>query len=395
MKILIVTPTYYPDVNGAAYFAQRLAQYLRKREHGVLVIAPSRSMRHETYESDGVSVFGIRSFPVFINNFRIAQSFFVKELLCEKIKDFSPDVIHLQSHFLFNKTAMNIAKELKIPLIGTNHFMPENLIHYLPLPKKAKKYIRKLAWNQFLDIFKKLDIVTTPTQTGSKMLKEIGFSKEVHSLSNGIDLNIFNPKNDGQYLRQKYHLPENPLILYLGRLDREKNINLLIEAFAQALKKIDAHFVIAGIGAEEKNLKKTAERLNIANSVTFTGFVSNEDKPNLYTLADCFVIAGIAELQSIATMEAMASGLPIIAVNAMALPHLVKHGKNGFLFKLEDVPSVAKYIIQILSNRALRDKMSQKSLEMIKEHDINASIFEFESLYQSLIDKYEKSFIKV
>ncbi len=332
MKILIVGPTFYPDVNGASYFTQRLARYLYKTGHSILVIAPSRFMRNENYDLNGVSVFGVRSFPTFINGFRIAQSIFIKKEIRKKIKEFSPDIIHLQSHLIFSKTVMKIARELKIPVIGTNHFMPENLTHYLHLPERIENYIKRWAWGGFLKIFEKLDAITTPTETGAKLLTEIGLTRTVSPISCGVDLKIFNPQNDGSYLRKKYNLPEKLSLLYLGRLDKEKNVDVFLEAFVLALRKIDAHFVIAGFGAEEKNLRELTVRLKIEKSVTFTGFVTDEDKPNLYRIADCFAIAGVAELQSIATMEAMASGLPVIAVNATALPHLVKHGDMASYF---------------------------------------------------------------
>jgi len=387
MKILIVGPTFYPDINGASYFTQRLAQYLYKNNHTVLVVAPSRFIHNESYDLNGVSVFGIRSFPIFINGFRIAQSIFIENTLRKKIKEFSPDVIHLQSHLIFSKAVLKIAREMKIPIMGTNHFMPENLLHYLHLNKKSGNYVKQFAWKDFLKVFEELDAVTTPTETGAKLLTEIGLSKTATPISCGIDLKIFNPQNDGHYLKEKYNLPEKPTLLYLGRLDKEKNVNVLLKAFDLSLKKIDAHFVIAGLGAEEVNLRNLVRALKIKKSVTFTGFVSDKDKPNLYKIADCFIIAGIAELQSIVTMEAMASGLPVIAVDAMALPHLVKHQKNGFLFQLDDVESISEYIVNILSDEEMRNRMSKKSLEIIKDHDINKMINKYELLYNKILNR--------
>ena len=387
MKILIVGPTFYPNVNGASYFTQGLAHYLYKRGHSILVIAPSRFIRDENYNLDGVSVFGARSFPTFTNGFRIAQSIFIKNKIREKIKEFSPDVIHLQSHLVFGRAIVKIAKEFQIPVVGTNHFMPENLIHYFYLPGKVENYIIRWAWKGFLKIFEKIDAVTTPTEIGAKLLADIGLTKTVVSISNGVDLKIYNPQNNGNYLRRKYNLPEKSTLLYLGRLDKEKNVDVLLKAFALAVKKFDAHFIIAGIGAEEKNLRKLTAELKIKKLVTFTGFVAEKDKPYLYRIADCFAIAGIAELQSIVTMEAMASGLPVIAVKAMALPHLVRHGENGYLFKIDEVKLIAGYIINIFSNKELRNRMSEKSLEIIKEHDIDKIIEKYETLYTKIINR--------
>ena len=387
MKILIVGPTFYPDVNGASYFTQRLASYLHARGNSVLVIAPSRYMRNELYDLRGVAVFGIRSFPTFINKFRVAQLVFIKKVLRRKIKRFAPDVIHLQSHLVFGKAVVEIAEELGIPVVGTNHFMPENLLHYLHMPEKIELGIKRFLWGGFSGVFDRVDAVTTPTKTGAKLLADVGFGKKVTALSCGIDLKIYTPKNDGNYLKKKYNLPDKPTLLYLGRLDKEKNVEVLLRAFALALKKVDIHFVIAGFGVEEPNLRELVASLEIEDAVTFTGFVTDKDKPYLYRVADCFAIAGIAELQSIVTMEAMASGLPVIAVDAMALPHLVRHGKNGYLFKLKEVKTISKYIISLLSDPKLRKQMSKKSLELIKEHGIEKMMDRYEAIYKDVIDK--------
>jgi len=385
MKILIVAVTFYPNVNGASYFTQRLARYLHEKGHEVLVIAPSRFLRHENYNLNGVRVFGVRSFPMFLNGFRIAQSFLIKGVIRKKIKEFKPDVIHLQSHLVFSKATIAAARELKIPVVGTNHFMPENLTPYLHLPEFFEKWLIGSAWRYFLKIFSQVDAVTTPTLTGAKLLANIGLKKEVIPISCGIDFKIFNPLNNGDYLKAKYNLPDKPILLYLGRLDKEKNVNELIDAFALVLKKVDAHFLIAGFGAEEENLKKQAERLKIKDAVTFTGFVSDEDKPNFYAVADCFAIACLVELQSIVTMEAMASGLPVAAVDALALPHLVRDGENGCLFPPRDIGRLSDCLTSILSDRNLRVRMSEASLNIIKEHDINNIIIKYEEIYNQVI----------
>ena len=112
----------------------------------------------------------------------------------------------------------------------------------------------------------------------------------------------------------------------------------------------------------------------------------DEDLPNLYKIADCFIIAGTAELQSLVTMEAMASGLPVVGVNAMALPELIHDGENGYLFELDNIESLTQSLIKILSDEKLRKQMGDKSLEIIQAHDINNSMVTFESLYQSMLN---------
>jgi len=262
--------------------------------------------------------------------------------------------------------------------------MPENLVSYLRLPKKVEKAVSKTGWRYFRMVYGKLDMVTSPTETAVQLLDQIGLNKKAVAVSCGIDLKRFNPQNSGDTIRAKFSLPAVPTLLYLGRLDKEKNVDILLNAFSMLTKKIDAHFVIAGKGAEKENLEELAKILGIYNKVTFTGFVGDQELPFIYRVADCFVIGGIAELQSIVTMEAMASGLPVIAVNAMALPELVIHEKNGYLFDITEKEKLADYMFKILSNKTLQKEMSQKSLDFIQKHDIENSLSAYENIYREV-----------
>ncbi len=122
MKILLATDNYYPNVNGAAYFAQRHAFQLKKLGHEVLVVAPSRKYFDETFEHEGIAIFGIKSFP--IERIRAPIPLVINGSIKRVIKKFKPDIIHIQSHFSIARRAAHIGDELGIPVIGTNHFMP-------------------------------------------------------------------------------------------------------------------------------------------------------------------------------------------------------------------------------------------------------------------------------
>lgn len=388
MKILLATDTYYPDVNGAAYFTYRLATLLAKRGHNVSVMCPSRSFRNTVSNDKDVTVYGIRSIPVPIyRNFRISP-LFISGAVAGAVREISPDIIHIQNHFLIGKEVVSAANKLGIPVIGTNHFMPENLVHYLHLPLIAARWAQKLAWKQFVRVFEHLDFVTTPTKTAATLLVKAGLHKDVVPVSCGIDLERFKPSNDGLYLKRKFAIPtDKPVLLYVGRLDKEKRIDIILRALPDISRVTSVHLVIAGLGKEKQNLEELTEKLGVQKAVTFTGFVPDADLQNIYRIADLFVTAGIAELQSIVTMEAMASGLPVVAVNAMALPELVHDGENGYLFSDGDSRMLAKRIIAILANQAMRDEMSRKSLEIIRNHDINRIIEKYESIYSQTINR--------
>lgn len=386
MKILIASDTYYPHVNGASYFTQRLAQWLVQHGHEVRVVAPSPEFAQKNYAQAGVEIIGVPSFSLLIHqNFRAAVPWGLKRFLREVIYHFSPDVVHLQDHFMIGRAMARVAKEQGVPLVATNHFMPENLLHYFPVPAKLRGWAQKLAWGDFDKVFRQADVVTTPTKTAANLLKQVQLGKEVRVLSCGIDRNTFQPRAAREDLRQKWNLGGGPYLLYVGRLDQEKNIDLILRALSNIPSEKRPTFLIAGRGAEELNLKGLVQRLYLEQSVRFLGFVSNEDLPGLYNLAQAFVIAGTAELQSLVTLEAMASGLPIIGVNAMALPELVHSGKNGYLFAKGSEVELAQVIEKLMSNEALRKTMGKESLEIVKMHDLDAMGRAYEEIYSRLV----------
>ena len=394
MKILISTDTYPPHTNGASYFTGRLAHQLKARGHEVLVIGPSTSFSTEYSERNGIRVFGVRTFALpgslMVHKFRSALPFGDKKKIERAIKDFNPDIVHFQGHFFISKKVFKIVKKNKIPKIGTNHFMPDNLTHYLHLPKKIEKKINDFMWKDFRNVFNHLDMVTSPTRTAAHLVKVNGFSKDVHAISCGIDLVRFHPSKKDEALRKKYNLPDVPLLFYVGRVDKEKNLDFVLKAVAQVPDTIQFHFALGGNGVEKKKLEALVKKLGLSDRVTFLGFIPDEDLPGVYATSAAFINAGTAELQCIAMMEAMASGLPVLGVNAVALPELAHHGENGFLFEMGDVAALAAHIAHMFSNEAERKAMGKKSLEIIEHHDIHKAMEQYEIIYDTVI-KNKKS----
>lgn len=385
MRILFGTDNFYPNVNGAANFTYALINGLVERGHDIHVIAPSQKFKNMVTRNNGITVHGIRSMmiPKIIHPSGLRISLPVSSIKIKKmVEEIKPDVIHIQDHFILGSKVANAGRKLGIPMMGTNHFMPENFIHYLQPFNFAKIPLSKIAWKAFINVYKNLDLITVPTKTAALMIKNLGLKNPITIISCGIDLRRFNPKNNGAYLKKHYKISNfKPIVLFVGRLDKEKNIDVLIKAFAKVLTSIDAQLVIAGSGKEKLNLVTLSKKTGNYKNITFTGFVPDKDLPYLYTIADVFAIASIAELQSIATLEAMASGLPVVAAKVMALPELVHDGKNGFLFNNGDIDDLAGKIMQILKNPNLAKKMSGMSLKIISQHNINQTIKKYKEIY--------------
>jgi glycosyltransferase involved in cell wall biosynthesis len=176
--------------------------------------------------------------------------------------------------------------------------------------------------------------------------------------------------------------------LYTGRINAEKNLDVLVKAIPQVVKEIDAHFLFCGSGGRYKQeMIQLAEELQVSDHTTFIDFLDWNDYPNIYSLADVFAIPAEAELQSIVTMEALASGLPVVAVDKGALPELVNL-QNGLLFEPKNSEQMAQHIVRILSDKKLRSSMRKKSLELIKQHSIETVCSQYEKVYETVIEEY-------
>lgn len=386
MKILQVLDSYPPDLNGGAYFTHRLSKQLRLMGHDVMVICPSLSRRSYFDSYEGIKLFRVKSYPVlFYRNFRVSIPLGISESIRQVINEFKPDVVHLQGRFFLGDMCSKIAVELGLPMVATNHFMPENFFHYTRLPQFFYKWFSTLAYAWVHGMFRRAQIWTAPTTTAVELLKKHGFSKKIHAISCGIDLQLFGFKKGGQLIPEE--IRQFPLMLYAGRIDKEKNLPVVIDALAILQAFAPCKLIIVGDGAERESLQKYIKGLNLCEQVYFCGYLSDADYPGIFSEVDCFVHAGTAELQSIVTLEALASGLPVVAAKSIALPELVVHGVNGFLFEPNKAQEAADYLRKILWNTELRIKMGRESSRISQAHDISITGAKFVALYKRAMNE--------
>jgi 1,2-diacylglycerol 3-alpha-glucosyltransferase len=389
MRILIVTETYAPNVNGSALATERLAKGLSSRGHIVSVVAPSTNFRHNTSKQGKLTIYRLRSILVQkTQEFRVSPQLLHAREFNDIVLEVKPDIIHINNPGFIAWTAISVAKDHYIPIIGTGHFMAENLTHYLRLPNQIEKILNTSVWKAYAKFYGRLNLIVSPTPTAANLLKKLKVNAKIEVISNGLDLKKFNPNNKGAYLKKRFNLPKKTIILYLGRVDKEKNIDVLIEALANLKNRNDFHALIVGKGKEELKLKKMAQRLDVSDLVTFAGHLPKDDLPNIYRAADIFVMPGTAELQSLVTMEAMASGLPVVGANAVALPHLIKTSRNGYLFKPGNVNDLSAKLKLLLDSSEKRRKMGKKSREIIKDHDAEKVLEKTEKIYTRVIKSY-------
>jgi glycosyltransferase involved in cell wall biosynthesis len=262
--------------------------------------------------------------------------------------------------------------------------MPENILRYLPLPKFLENKFKQRLWKDAGKVLEHFDHVTTPTRRAAQLLESAAGIENVLAISCGIDATNFT--NTTPTTNKPFR------ILFLGRLDWEKHIHNLLRAVAKLPAEIDVQVEIAGDGNQRKYLTELAVELQIADKVKFLGHISEEELPLAYERATVFAMPSIAELQSIATMEAMASGRPVIAANAMALPHLVHDGDNGYLFEPDDVDGFSEKLLKIATaDQEELNRLSENSIHLIQSHDIKKTLAIFEGLYRGDQDARRES----
>lgn len=380
LTILIAADTFAPHVNGAARFAERLAAGLVARGHDVHVMAPSATRRRhgrfvEEIEGEKLTMHRLPAWRYYPHDWLTFVIPWMSKFHARRVlKAVQPDVAHIQSHIVIGRGVTRIARKRGIPVIATNHVMAENVLDFTTLPPLIDKLVVKLAWDDAKRTFDMTRAVTTPTRKAADFLEATVDISGVIPISCGIDRTRYTPVIAPR---------EKNRVLFVGRLTTEKQIDVILRALTRLDPALDVTFDIVGGGDQRKNLEALTQELGLADRVTFHGLVDEGTLRELYSRASVFAIASIAELQSIATMEAMASALPVVAANAVALPHLVHDGENGHLFEPGDDEELAARLTDILTaSPGEYERMQRSSLDGVAIHDINRTLDTFEALYR-------------
>lgn len=387
MRILIGSESFYPNVSGVAVTAQNLASHLAGQGHEVAVLAPSirPADGHERY-SEGFSVYRFSSIRnPFRKGFRVTMHPYKKILGI--VRTWKPDVIHLQDPASICSCLAKAARQCGVPVVISHHFTLGFIMSYLSLLKPLQNYSNAQITRYLKDFYNRCQYVVCPSELVKAWLISVGVTTPVTVVSNGVNLERFYSYDTPDSTRASLGLPDLPIVLYVGRIDREKSLDTLLKAAPTILNNHPAHFVFCGGGSLLERLKKQTARSGLANHVTFCGQLDHQDEtlPRIYQLADCFVMPSCCETQSIVTLEAMAAGLPVVAAAAGALPELVANGENGYLFRPGDPCDLAHKISLILDNPVLANKMGINSIERVLKHDINLNMQQIEHIYEGLV----------
>jgi 1,2-diacylglycerol 3-alpha-glucosyltransferase len=384
MKILFTTESYYPIIDGGAVAQHRLVHALRERGHDVRVIAPGPTWRSSISNDNGSLIYRPSSLKLpFYMNGKYPFSPFPLPSVRRIINEFDPDVINACSPYPISLSALAIAKQQDIPCVGSIHILPENMLAPI-LNTFLYQRVLTYTWSYLIGFYNRVTWATVPTQTGAEMYLARGLRTPVTAISNGVNTAVFHPRSDGGYLHEKLGVPQKPLVLYAGRMSHEKNVDVLIKAIPLVLKELDAHFLFCGSGSLKPKMMELAASLGVSDHTTFINFLSDEDYPVVFSLPDVFVMPGESELQSIVTLEALASGVPVVVADKGAVREFAADGA-GLSFHPQDSTHLASQLVKVLGDESLRRSMKEKCVAQSRAHAMSAVAEQFEKIYLGLI----------
>ncbi|KAA3645527.1 MAG: glycosyltransferase [Chloroflexi bacterium] len=391
MRILIAGTTYYPAINGQAIFTANLAEGMARRGHQVFVATqydpkqPGNSThnRVEIYRAPAISLERLYA--------EAYVSLFPKAFLRELFEEIKPEVVHIQDHSPIGLACLSLAEKNNIPAVFTSHFVPKNYTAQVKWLDRLGFISEPVLWLWAWLAYRRVKYATAQSDYAVRMLREHGVRGHICKVSCGIDVEHFSVLDgfNKKLWQQKYDVDTGArLLLFLGRVDRDKNLGVLIEAIqkvkADGVVNESFQLLVAGKGNALEDMQQLAKNLELDNEVRFLGYVPIEDLPELYHLADLFIMPSEVELLSISTVQAMASCLPVLAARRGALPELVTEGGNGDLFDGQDVNDVARAISEVLAKPEAWSQMGEESRERAQVHSMEAAMDGYEQIYRRL-----------
>lgn len=385
MNIGLFTETYYPEINGVATSVYMLKTEMEKRGHQVYVFTTTTPGAPD-FEHN---VFRVPSLPcVFITERRVGM--FYSSKLAHIIKKLDLDVIHTHTEFSLGVFGRIMARELRIPIVHTYHTIYEDYTHYV-----NKLHIRsvELRARAFVRMFSKIccntvEKVIVPTQKVKELLSGYEVVKDIEVIPTGIDLhkfdkNCFSPDDiNGQ--RRRLGIQEGEkVILYLGRISAEKNIEEIICGIPEyfACHK-DVKFLIVGDGPDRERLESLSRELDLTERIIFAGAQPWDSIGLFYQLGDVFVSASNSETQGLTFIEAMASGLPVVAKEDPCLNDILKSGYNGYVFSARE--EMRDGLEKVLHGD-FKEAYGENSIKMAQRYSTEEFAASIERVYEALL----------
>jgi len=374
----MISDVYFPRVNGVSTSIRTFSREFRRLGHEVTLIAP----RYPVDEEDDIEIIRIASryLPMDPED-RMMKSKAVKQLLPELLgRQF--DIIHIHTPFIAHYLGLWLSRKLSIPVVETYHtYFEEYLDLYLRwLPRKLLRYIaRRFSRSQCNEI----STVIVPTRPMLDVLESYGVTGKMAIIPTGNPSKIFSD-GQGQWFREKYDIAASrEVLLYVGRVAHEKNIDFLIRVLAEVvIKRPQILLVIAGEGPARQALIHQVHSAGLSHQVLFLGYLSRKHElANCYAAADIFVFASNTETQGLVLLEAMQTGTPVVTTAVMGTAEIMRDGRGGLIAR-EDVDDFVEKIDAVLSDESLRKRLMREAHEKAQAWDAGVMAERMLELYK-------------
>lgn len=386
MKIAFFTNNYLPNTGGAAISVESYRKALENLGNEVYVFAPHYPPWFPPYDDSNKRVWRFPS--IFIKQITVQPIpiWFTRkvDLFFEKIK---PDIVHSNHPFIIGKVALRLARKNNIPIVFTHHTQYHKYVHYIPLfPESIKA---KIAIKSSVNYSNSVDLVIAPSPEIKDMLLEFGVKTRIEILPTGLDLSLWNNAKPENVLIGK-PWQDKKILLYTGRLAKEKSIDFLLFSLSSLLKeREDTIFLIIGDGDERKNLENLSNKLGLNNKVFFLGWLPREKLVDFYSASHIFVFSSLTETQGLVTLEAMAGGCAVVAVDAPGTKSIVSHGIDGLLTPL-DQGAFSQKVEFLLDNPQVLFQMKENAKKKSQNFSIDFFAKRLLDFYREILKKKEK-----
>jgi 1,2-diacylglycerol 3-alpha-glucosyltransferase len=379
MRIALFTDTYLPTIDGVVTSVLSIKRGLRESGHDVMILAPEDD---NSPPEDGTVYCRARRFRMY-PGYRIA-SFLPREVDC--IRDFAPDVIHTHGIGGMGIKTLWLSKDFDIPNVLTFHTMVMDVIaRYSPLNLNSE-LLNVLLRIYLKNIIQRYDTVIVPSRSILSEIERIApRMKHVEIVSMGVDCEKFRPDINPSGICEKLGLRDKEVILSVGRVSEEKNLDVIIKSLPLVKKEFpNSVLLIVGDGPAVPGYKQLVSSMNLHDDVIFTGFVSDDELPKYYSCCNVFATASKFETQGLVVLEALASGKPVAGANFRAIPDYVIEGRTGHLFEPDDIESCAGAIVRCLSEAS---SVAGKARELAEKHSMESSIKRLVDVYAMTINR--------
>lgn len=375
MRIGMLADAYKPYISGVTNYIAINKEALEKIGHEVYVF----TFGYEDYQDDEPRVIRSKGLPVLNTGFYISLRYNNSAIRLVR----TMDLVHVHHPFISGTLALRYCRPRGIPIVFTNHTRYDLYAHVYA--RMVPDAISETAIQAYLPVYcRSIDLVVSPSPGMKEVLQRFGVDTPIEVVPNGVDIRPFQNPTLPRDRAELGYAPEDVILVFVGRLGLEKNVQFLLRAFASTANAYEnVRLMLIGDGPDRENLKDLAGQLKIDHRVTFIGKLPYPEIPRYLACADAFVTASVTEVHPLTVIEAMAGGLPVLGIQSPGVGDTVKDGYTGLLAASEDLAAFTAKMVRLVVDHGKRRQMGAQAR-------LEAEKYAIERTSQMMLEHYER-----